>query len=92
MPAGVALITFLRKELLVREIGPELFNIDPPGSAFFQYHLTENLDVIRRSLDGFLAGMPFLYPIYYLILLLLLVLLAVKDWKRLAESYHRGVS
>ena len=30
MPAGVALITFLRKELLVREIGPELFNIDPP--------------------------------------------------------------
>jgi hypothetical protein len=84
MPVGVAVITFLRKHLLIREVGPELFNIDPPGSGFFQYHLIENLDAIRRSFEGFHAGIPFLYPIFYLTLLILLVLLTLKDWRRLA--------
>ncbi len=79
---GVAALKILRDKLLIRELGPELFNLTGSDGRQVQIHLLENLKYFR---DGILhpdIPLDFLYPLLTFITLLLAVKLAMRDYRR----------
>jgi len=57
---GLLIVHFLRESLLVREVGPELFGIDPAGTGLFQWKLGRNLGALGRTMSLRYVAMPWL--------------------------------
>ncbi|PWU11497.1 MAG: hypothetical protein C5B50_23215 [Verrucomicrobia bacterium] len=67
VPAGMLLLEFLRRKLMVEEMGPKLFYIVgpvPSVNAVFGFYLGQNLDWIKRSLVSPDLTLPFLAPLF----------------------------
>jgi hypothetical protein len=82
MEAGIILIRYLREFLLVREIGPEMFNMPDLANKPVHMKWTENLAFLHSTLTRFSLTFEILIPIFLIAVAMLAVGLALRDPRR----------
>ncbi len=79
---GMVLIETLRSTLLIKEVGPELFNLPELADLIFISQWDTNAAFVASCFSRFNLGMAFLIPLFLLAVLALAATLAWRDAKR----------
>jgi hypothetical protein len=77
--AGSGLVALLRKALLVREIGPELFHLPELAGKMAHTHWDNNVAALGQMVSQVSLGFEILIPLFMLLALLLALRLAWRD-------------
>jgi hypothetical protein len=91
---GVVLIETLRSMLLVKEVGPELFNLPELADLLFISQWDTNMAFLRGCFSHFNLSMAFLIPLFLVAVLTLSAALAWRDGPRylgLALTYTLAI-
>ncbi len=84
MGFGLMLIELLRTKLLVKEVGPELFNLPELAGQSFLNQWDTNVAFLHQNLTQFSLGFEFLLPLFLVAVLALAAALAWRDsWRYL---------
>jgi hypothetical protein len=79
---GLELVGWLRDALLVREVGPELFNMPAMAGKTFHNQWHNNLEFLGQVTTRFSLGFEILIPLFLGAVLALAALLAWRDRRR----------
>lgn len=80
--SGGLLIKYLRSALLVKELGPEMFNSPDLAGKFIHFKLSENIEFIKSAFLGFGENMDIVIPVFILSFIFLGFSLAIRFPRR----------